>query len=223
MNYAQRQAEQGSTGIPACDRALGYTDKNVCATLYAPLSGSPPEGSAQRTDAPKSPPHFQTEFTTHAQHPSHPPRPCPPTHALRLGTASPFKMHKARVKPAHRQYGVFCQFRHGALGAIAGIGDPRGEFRCPEPAKGFEKARQVWRGCGCAESGANLLDCAALGKPARRVRAADRRAKIADAFSNGIHHAPHPRAPTAAGMRFGTASPSRKIENHPQIQPKISP
>ncbi len=34
--------EQGSTGIPACDRALGYTDilatdKNVCATLCVAL------------------------------------------------------------------------------------------------------------------------------------------------------------------------------------------
>ena len=27
------KAEQGSTGIPACVGAPGYTDKNVCATL----------------------------------------------------------------------------------------------------------------------------------------------------------------------------------------------
>ena len=33
--------------------------------LIAPLSGSPPEGDAKRTDAPKSPTLFQTEFTTH--------------------------------------------------------------------------------------------------------------------------------------------------------------
>ena len=75
--------------------------------------------------------------------------------------------------------------------------------------KGFEKARQVWRGCGCADGDANLAIASLSGNPPEGDAKRTDALKSPTHFSNGIHHAfqqaPHKHVRlTSRVSHFGT-------------------